>query len=98
MVARISKDNLWRVTYGEVSGLSNEELIARLPTKFQACLPGHPAPESKSYEVVNVSPYRIHQRLAERMRVGRILLAADAAHRKDISSPSYSFLPVADSL
>lgn len=29
---------------------------------------------------MSISPYRIHQRLAKSMRVGRFLLAADAAH------------------
>jgi 2-polyprenyl-6-methoxyphenol hydroxylase-like FAD-dependent oxidoreductase len=82
MVARISNDNLWRVTYGELPGLTDRELLARQRHKFQAFLPGHPSPESKAYEVVTISPFCIHQRLAERMRVGRILLAADAALRK----------------
>jgi 3-(3-hydroxy-phenyl)propionate hydroxylase len=31
-------------------------------------------------EVVQWSPYRMHQRAAERMREGRVLLAGDAAH------------------
>lgn len=30
--------------------------------------------------MINFSPYKIHQRLAEHLRVGRVLLAADAAH------------------
>ncbi|KAJ5726911.1 hypothetical protein N7493_005938 [Penicillium malachiteum] len=78
MAARISNDGLWRVTYGEVPGLSFKELKARQPTKFKAFLPGHPDPTD--YKMVNFSPYKIHQRLAKRMRVGRVLLAADAAH------------------
>lgn len=82
MVALIAKDGMWRVTYGEKSGLSNEELLARQPAKFEAMLPGHPKPGSNAYRITNISPYRVHQRLAEKMRVGRFLLAADAAHRK----------------
>lgn len=82
MAARISKYGLWRVTYGEEKGLTNEELIARQPSKFEKFLPGNPKPEEGQYQVESISPYRVHQRLAERMRVGRILLAADAAHRK----------------
>lgn len=78
MTARITRDGLWRVTYGESAGLTKEELRKRLPGKFKTCLPGHPDPDQ--YEVVNFSPYKIHQRLAKRMRVGRFLLAADAAH------------------
>lgn len=41
-------------------------------------LPGHPEPDS--YKLLNISHYRIHQRCAPSFRVGRILLAADAAH------------------
>lgn len=78
MAARISNDGLWRVSYGEIPGLSNEELLARQPKKFEQMLPGHPKPGD--YKITNISPYRIHQRLAKEMRVGRIILAADAAH------------------
>ncbi|KAL3484344.1 hypothetical protein BJX62DRAFT_248526 [Aspergillus germanicus] len=78
MAARISNDGLWRVTYGEVGGLTFDELKARQPAKFKAFLPGNPDPED--YKIVNFSPYKVHQRLAQRMRVGRFLLAADAAH------------------
>lgn len=41
-------------------------------------LPGRPEPHQ--YEIANVTPYRVHQRCAPRMRVGRFLLAGDAAH------------------
>ncbi len=78
MAARISEDGMWRITYGELPGLTNEQLKERLPMKFAQFLPGHPKPDQ--YKVVNFSPYRVHQRLAPRMRVGRIMLAADAAH------------------
>jgi hypothetical protein len=37
--------------------------------------------------MVNFSPYKIHQRLAESMRNGRFLLAADAAHCMSFSFP-----------
>lgn len=80
MAAKITTDGMWRITYGELPGLSNEELKERQPMKFEAMLPGGPTPDK--YKVVNFSPYRVHQRLAKRMRVGRVLLAADAAHRK----------------
>ncbi|EXJ89629.1 hypothetical protein A1O3_02696 [Capronia epimyces CBS 606.96] len=78
MAARIGKDGLYRITYGELPGLSLEQLRERQPWKFEAMLPGHPKPDE--YRVVNFSPYRIHQRLAPSMRVGRFALAADAAH------------------
>lgn len=78
MAAKISKDGLWRVTYGEKAGLTFDEMRERLPAKFEAMLPGHPKPEE--YKLANFSPYKVHQRLAKSMRVGRFLLAADAAH------------------
>lgn len=78
MAARISKDGLWRVTYGEIPGLTHDELLSRQPMKFKQFLPGQPDPDK--YKVVNISPYKVHQRLAEKLRVGRFLLAADAAH------------------
>ncbi|KAK7710540.1 hypothetical protein SLS57_008307 [Botryosphaeria dothidea] len=80
MVARLCGPprEYWRVSYGERSGLTHAELLERVPAKFEAMLPGHPKPGE--YEVVGFSPYRVHQRLAPSMRVGRIMLAADAAH------------------
>ncbi len=78
MVAKIQKDGLYRITYGEIGGLTTEELRARQPGKFATFLPGHPGP--KDYQIVNFSPYRIHQRCVDKMRVGKFLLAADAAH------------------
>lgn len=78
MAARITKDNMYRITYGETPGLTREEYIARQPMKFQQMLPGHPKPDE--YKIVNISPYKMHQRCAPKFRVGRILLAADAAH------------------
>ncbi|KAJ9641657.1 hypothetical protein H2204_002719 [Knufia peltigerae] len=78
MAARIGTDGLWRITYGEKPGLTTEQLRERLPMKFKTFLPGHPEPDQ--YNVVNFSPYKIHQRLAPKMRVGRFCLAADAAH------------------
>jgi 2-polyprenyl-6-methoxyphenol hydroxylase-like FAD-dependent oxidoreductase len=78
MVARITEDGMYRVTYGEIGGLTYDELKARQPEKFRAFLPGNPTPDK--YKLVNFSPYKVHQRCVSRMRVGRFLLAADAAH------------------
>src|SRR5271156_5874205 len=91
MAARISNDGMWRVSYGEPPGLSFDEvnklshgglivsqLVARQPMKYELMLPGHPKPGD--YKLENISPYKIHQRCAEKFRVGRVLLVADAAH------------------
>jgi len=78
MAARITKDGLWRVTYGEDGSLTRDECIERQQARFKAMLPGHPEPGQ--YKLVNISPYHVHQRCSEKFRVGRVLLAADAAH------------------
>ena len=79
MAARIGphpdpKKNLWRISYGELPGLSNEELMERQEMKFEQMLPGHPKPGD--YRVVAKSPYKVHQRCCESMRINRIMLAA----------------------
>ncbi|KAJ9483383.1 hypothetical protein VN97_g10021 [Penicillium thymicola] len=78
MAAKISKDNLWRVTYGDVPGLTKEQYVERLPARYEQILPGQPKPSS--YQVTNIGPYKMHQRLAKSLRVGKFLLAGDAAH------------------
>lgn len=78
MAAKMTADNLYRVTYGEEMGLTHEELVARQPWKYELMLPGHPKPGD--YKIVNIAPYKMHQRCAPAFRVGRFLLAADAAH------------------
>ncbi|OCL06947.1 FAD/NAD(P)-binding domain-containing protein [Glonium stellatum] len=78
MAARITNDGLWRVTYGDIPGLSNEDYLERQPQRYEEILPGHPKPGE--YKLVSASPYKLQQRCAEKFRVGRFLLMADAAH------------------
>ena len=78
MVARITKDGLWRISYGDPVGLSFDEINSRVAENLRTRLPGNPGPED--YRVTLVAPFSIHQRCAEKMRVGRVLLAGDAAH------------------
>jgi 3-(3-hydroxy-phenyl)propionate hydroxylase len=75
IVARIDHAGLWRCTYCEDASLPEETILERMPAYFDGALPG-----TKHYELVEYSPYRMHQRCAESMRVGRVLLAGDAAH------------------
>ena len=82
MVARIGgPGNLFRVTYGEPGSMSKESCAApeRTLERLQAILPGQLS-DPAQFEVVSSSPYRVHQRCAPSFRVGRVLLAADAAH------------------
>lgn len=78
MASKITKDGMWRVSYGEQGGLTHDELEERQAMKFERMLPGNPKPGE--YKLMNFSPYKVHQRLAVKMRKERILLAADAAH------------------
>lgn len=78
MAAIISSDGLWRVTYRDEPGLTREELLERQRWKFETILPGQPKPHE--YKIINFAPYKMHQRVADRFRVGRFVLAADAAH------------------
>ena len=53
-----------------------EEVLKKQPDKFRTMLRLEPG----QYRIASCYPYRIHQRCAEKFRVGRICLAADAAH------------------
>jgi 3-(3-hydroxy-phenyl)propionate hydroxylase len=76
VIARIDTAGLWRCTYCEDLSLPEETIPERMPAYFRTILP----PDADVPEVVQWSPYRMHQRAAERMRDGRVLLAGDAAH------------------
>lgn len=75
VIARLGKEDLWRCTFGEDPNISDEEARRRIPDHYAALLPG-----DGKYEIVSSSPYRVHERCAPSFRVGRVLLAGDAAH------------------
>ncbi len=75
VVARLGRENLWRVTYGEDAELAEDEIYARIPAHYAAVFPG-----KEPYRIVAWSPYRVQERCAPAFRVGRTLLAGDAAH------------------
>jgi 2-polyprenyl-6-methoxyphenol hydroxylase-like FAD-dependent oxidoreductase len=64
----------WRIAYGEENGLTPEEIKKRAPEHLKILLPG-PDP----YTLVQCNQYRVHQRCATSYKVGRVLLAGDAA-------------------
>ncbi|KAK3935712.1 FAD/NAD(P)-binding domain-protein [Diplogelasinospora grovesii] len=78
LIARRGLGGLWRITYGDDGGLSDDEYLARRPKRLEKMLPGNPTPEQYRIEATNI--YKMHNRCVEKMRVGRVLLAADAAH------------------
>lgn len=68
---------LWRFLYGCDPNESDEDALSdkRVEERLQAVVPktGH-------YETVHRTIYRVHQRVAETFRKGRMLLAGDSAH------------------
>jgi 2-polyprenyl-6-methoxyphenol hydroxylase-like FAD-dependent oxidoreductase len=76
VIGRLGRENLWRLTYGEDASLDEATILERLPERFAAILPDPTVP----YRIDNFSPYSVHQRCAASFRVGRVLLAGDAAH------------------
>ena len=74
--------NVWRVSLYPDAGESVE--AAERPESIEAKLQ-RIVPSEQPYDVFEARPYRIHQRIVSRYRVGRVLLAGDAAH---LNSPS----------
>jgi len=83
VIVKITSDGLWRCTFMEDMALPEETYIDRVPEAFAHLLPGQ-----GGYELVQSSPYKMHQRCAERFRVGRVVLAGDAAH---VTNPTGGF-------
>jgi 3-(3-hydroxy-phenyl)propionate hydroxylase/6-hydroxy-3-succinoylpyridine 3-monooxygenase len=75
VIAQIDSSGLWRCTYSEDAGLPERTVAERVPEHYAALLPG-----DEQHELDRVTPYKMHQRAAERFRAGRVLLAGDAAH------------------
>jgi 2-polyprenyl-6-methoxyphenol hydroxylase-like FAD-dependent oxidoreductase len=75
VVALLDQEGLWRLTYHESAEQSADTFMERLPAKFAGFIP-----KDAPYRIKAARPYVIHQRCAERLRVGRVLLAGDAAH------------------
>jgi len=75
IIAKIDTAGLWRCTYCEDAALPEEGVLERMPEYFKAVLS-----RPDEYDLKMYSPYRMHQRAAERFRLGRVLLAGDAAH------------------
>ena len=71
----IDNSGLWRCTYREHPGMPEEEVRRRVPERYALFAPGLADCQPEA-----VSPYRVHNRCAEKFRIGRVLLAGDAAH------------------
>lgn len=84
VIHQITTDGLWRHTYAESLDLPVEGIEERMADHFRAVLPG----EDFEHEMLLWRHYRMHQRSAETYRVGRVLLAGDAAH---VTNPTRGF-------
>ncbi len=74
VICKIDTGKMWRVTLMEDPSLPEDQIQQRIQTEFRKFLP------DIDWRLDSFSPYRMHQRVADRMRVGRILLVGDAAH------------------
>jgi 3-(3-hydroxy-phenyl)propionate hydroxylase len=68
---------LWRLAFPCDPGLPDDALLD--PAAVQKRMQGF-LPRTSDYEIRYQSIYRVHQRVASEWRVGRVLLAGDAAH------------------
>jgi 3-(3-hydroxy-phenyl)propionate hydroxylase len=76
-VTLLRTPSLWRVLLPTDAGESDEDMMTlnRIEDRLQAVVPS-PRP----YAVVHKTRYRVHERVAERFVIGRVLLTGDAAH------------------
>jgi 2-polyprenyl-6-methoxyphenol hydroxylase-like FAD-dependent oxidoreductase len=75
VVARLGREDLWRVTFGEDATLPEDQVFARIPQHYAKIFPSN-----EPYRIAGWSPYAVQERCAPTFRVGRALLAGDAAH------------------
>jgi 2-polyprenyl-6-methoxyphenol hydroxylase-like FAD-dependent oxidoreductase len=70
-------DDTWRIDWQVPPGtdLDAERASGELDRRVRTVIG-----EATDYELLWATPYRFHERLVERFRVGRVLLAGDAAH------------------
>ncbi|MBU8537807.1 FAD-dependent oxidoreductase [Falsiroseomonas tokyonensis] len=68
---------LWRIVFPTDPAAPEAELLDRAAAaqRLAALIP-----DAAGYEVVHTNLYAVHQRVAARFRLGRVLLAGDAAH------------------
>jgi 3-(3-hydroxy-phenyl)propionate hydroxylase len=76
---------IWRLAFPVDTSIPHDELTA--PDALEARLQAF-QPKSGTYPVSYRSFYRVHQRVAKDFRIGRIVLAGDAAH---INNPLGAF-------
>jgi 3-(3-hydroxy-phenyl)propionate hydroxylase/6-hydroxy-3-succinoylpyridine 3-monooxygenase len=83
LIAQIDRSGLWRYLYAENMRLPEAGIAQRMTAVFDAVLPGGADPQVESW-----AAHRMHQRVADTFRVGRVLLVGDAAH---VTAPTSGF-------
>lgn len=73
--ARLGRNGLWRVTFGEDAAVDEAGIADRIEGHYRGIFG-----DISGYRIDRFSPYRVHERCAPTFRVGRVLLAGDAAH------------------
>ena len=68
---------LWRFAYGADPSETDDEVLA--PAEIERVLQSF-LPKPEGYDISHKSAYRVHQRVVDTFRKGRVLLAGDAAH------------------
>lgn len=75
IVVRVNNRGVWRIAYGEDGSLPDEGAEERAKAKLNDFIP-----EGEPFDLLRLTPYRAHQRAAETLRKGRVVLAGDSAH------------------
>jgi 3-(3-hydroxy-phenyl)propionate hydroxylase len=83
VVYKINLEGLWRFTFAERATQPLEAVLDRILQFIQTVLPG-----DQKYQLALHTAYNMHQRTAAHYRVGRVVLAGDAAH---ITNPTSGF-------
>lgn len=83
LVTKIDDSGLWRYTYAEDLLLPEEEGVKRMQEVFARVLGTDVQPKVEA-----MGSHRMHQRVANRFRAGRVLLIGDAAH---VTSPTAGY-------
>jgi 3-(3-hydroxy-phenyl)propionate hydroxylase len=83
VVYKINLEGLWRFTFAEQATQPLETVMDRILQFIRTVLPG-----DQNYQLTLHTAYNMHQRTAATYRVGRVVLAGDAAH---ITNPTSGF-------
>jgi 3-(3-hydroxy-phenyl)propionate hydroxylase len=83
VIAKVTRSGIWRVTFSEDVSLPLESVEERIQAFYDRVLP-----QGMPYTKLLHSAYNMHQRWTDRMRIGRVLLAGDAAH---VTNPTNGF-------